>query len=168
MQCNKCFELDFGSSIGKFDPFDHGSRQLAAAGKRMIVMGVHGNDGEVRPAQIDLMIPGGGVGYYTEGCSAQLPNVDMGLQYGGILSRCQGCPGPGRCVPERRKSYDELSACVKSTCNASFGSPLLPHLHELKQGCDWFVDWFMLADTPRLRSREIECPQEILSHAVPL
>ena len=35
--CNRCFELDFGSSAGHFSPGDRGSRELAARGKRMIV-----------------------------------------------------------------------------------------------------------------------------------
>lgn len=29
-------------------------------------------------------------------------------------------------------------------------------------GCDWYINWFQMADNPDIRYQEIECPQEIL------
>ena len=161
--CNRCLELDFGASVGNYEVSDTGSKRLAAAGKRMIVQATN-IGADVAEAQFDLMIPGGGVGLFQMGCHAQWgldrrPEVDIGVQYGGMLSRCQGCEEPGTgCVPDRTRSHDEIRACVRGMCDATFS---LPELVELKDACHWFVDWFEIADNPTLRFREVGCPQQI-------
>ena len=159
--CNRCFELDFGSSAGHFSPGDRGSRELAARGKRMIVQATN-IGADVEETQFDLMIPGGGVGLFGTGCHSQWelasrPNVDIGLQYGGFLSRCQGCAEPGSgCVPDWRISHEELKTCVRSMCDEVFG---LSELQRLREACHWYVDWFEVADKPTFQYREVNCPR---------
>lgn len=165
-KCNHCYELDFSSSAGKLDSSDVGSRRLAAAGKRMIVQAVNVGEGLAR-GEFGLLIPGGGLGNAWKGCYAQWnlkqrPGLDIGLKFGGMLSRCQGCANPGTgCVPDRSKSHEALRACVKAMCNATFGAPEWPQTQPLKQGCDWFADWYELADHPTVRFREVHCPVAI-------
>ena len=36
-------------------------------------------------------------------------------------------------------------------------------LHPLQRGCDWFADWYELAENPTLRFREVHCPGDIAS-----
>jgi len=171
--CNRCFELDFGSSIGHLDPGNIGSRRLAKARKRMVVQSVtiwpddgHGPGGANSAEDFHLYIPGGGVQWQGNACNLQWElearQVDAGMEHGGMLSRCQGCPGDDSrgCVPDRTKSHEEVRACVKMMCNITFG---MPRLHNLKASCDWFADWFEIADIPRFRYREVGCPQAILA-----
>ena len=155
--CNTCFEIDFSSSAGYYAPGDEGSRRLR--GKRMIVQATNiGSD--VTAGQMDLMIPGGGVGLFN-GCAKQWGRggVDMGVKYGGFLSRCQGCSDPGDgCVP-RKESYETLRSCVADMCEAAFGENAA--YADLRASCLWFVDWYMLADNPSHRYRRVECPAAV-------
>ena len=169
--CNRCFEFDFAQSVGKYEEewggySDVGSMRLSRKRKRMIVQAV-AVDASFDDGQFGIFVPGGGVESQWRGCMVQWglqqrPTLDIGASYGGMLARCQGCADPGRgCVPDRRLNYDELKLCVKAMCNATFGAPQYSHLAPLRTSCEWFADWFELADYPTFRYREVGCPSAI-------
>lgn len=60
-------------------------------GKKMIVQVTNtGRDlGMSNPNHFDLAIPGGGVGYFQQGCAKQFDGAWMGNQYGGYTDRSQ-------------------------------------------------------------------------------
>ena len=137
-------------------PGDEGAKRLH--GKRMIVMATNVGD-DVAHGQFDLMIPGGGVGKFN-GCAAQWgKGVDLGIKYGGFLSKCQGCHDPGIGCKPSRQPYEDTRACVSSMCEAAFGGK--PHLADLKRSCDWFVSFYEIADNPTFSYRQVRCPEEI-------
>ncbi|KAF8864443.1 hypothetical protein BDZ45DRAFT_38270 [Acephala macrosclerotiorum] len=43
--------------------------------------------GDLGANHFDLAIPGGGVGYFPQGCASQFDGVWMGNQYGGYTNR---------------------------------------------------------------------------------
>ena len=155
--CNSCFELDFGESHGHYELDDVGSQRLR--GKRMIVQATNVGD-DVAPGQFDLMIPGGGVGLFN-GCVAQWgAGKDLGITYGGFLSKCQGCAQPGAGCKPRKQPYEETRRCVQAMCEQAFSEPKFA---DLKASCEWFVTWYQMADNPTFRFRSIECPAAIWS-----
>jgi hypothetical protein len=135
--CGRCYQVQFtGSSHG-----GDGSSTGPLNGKTMIVQvtnrGDLANDGHM-----DLLIPGGGVGSAdADGsvCKMQFGNVDLGAQYGGFRTSCNGDKN-----------------CVRNRCMTVFnGKP------DMLAGCLWYVDWFNAADNPNMIYKEISCPQEI-------
>ena len=171
--CNRCFELDFGSSVGYRQASDVGSRRLALAGKRMIVQAVNPT-GDAAEPNFNLMIPGGGTAGGgtaggSQGCDVQWLldrrlEVDIGNAFGGMLARCQGCEGDGAdCTPpDPPIPHEELRTCVRNMCEIAFVDSSMPNFEKLKAGCDWYVDWFEMADEPTVRFREVRCPAGIL------
>ena len=130
--CGRCFHLQF-TGTGH-----HGNNAGAVAlnGKHMIVQVI--NNGGVEQDQFDLLIPGGGVGALN-GCSRQWNTSDLGAQYGGFMTGCNGD-----------------TTCVRQKCQQVFaGKP------ELMAGCDWFLGWFSAADNPNVRVERIACPAAI-------
>jgi hypothetical protein len=112
----------------------------AIAGKQMIVQVI--NIGGIASDQFDLMIPGGGVGAMTAGCSAQWgSSVDLGTTYGGYATEC---------------SND--ATCIRNHCQAAFGSNAT-----LMAGCEWFLGWYSGADNPALIYKQVTCPTQITS-----
>ncbi|KAL8396370.1 hypothetical protein RB596_009853 [Gaeumannomyces avenae] len=77
--CCACYELTFTST--------------EIAGKKMIVQ-VTNTGGDLGENHFDLAMPGGGVGWYQDGCASQFPGTWMGNQYGGYNSRndCYNLP----------------------------------------------------------------------------
>ena len=145
--CGKCYELRF-TGEGRDGP-DAGSAKLAS--KRMIVQATNiGSD--VGSGQFDLLIPGGGVGLFN-GCSRQwnIPASALGEQYGGFLSSCKKKLGSNA-------SPDAYKDCVRSSCSSVFSQP---NRADMLRGCMWFVDWFEVADNPKLHYNEVACPQDI-------
>jgi hypothetical protein len=133
--CGTCFELQFtGGSNSGDNP-----GAAALKGQQMIVQVI--NIGGIAANQFDLLIPGGGVGAMSAGCTAQWGNVDLGVTYGGLLSECAG-----DCT------------CMKGKCSSVFGSISL-----LKAGCDWFTGWFNCADNPQLVYKQVSCPTQLTS-----
>ena len=128
--CGDCFLIEFtgGSSRGVAQP--------SIAGKRMIVQKV--NVGGIAGEQMDLLIPGGGVGDFN-GCSQQWGTGDLGAQYGGFSTSCNNDPN-----------------CILNMCQNAFG-----RFSELMAGCEWFVNWLHAADNPDMRFESISCPNEI-------
>jgi hypothetical protein len=152
--CGKCFQLDFDGG------FKHGTPKPAHAlvkGKTMIVIASNiGHD--VGGGQFDLMIPGGGLGAFREGCAKQW-KVDVnnenlvGKGNGGFTSKCQEKLG-WDADPEAIKS------CVRSMCDELFGKD--PSLRDLWEGCIWYVDWMHAVDNPTFTYKEVECPKALV------
>ncbi|ESK91621.1 beta- -endoglucanase [Moniliophthora roreri MCA 2997] len=72
--CCACYELTFTNG--------------PASGKKMIVQATN-TGGDLGNNHFDILIPGGGVGIFTQGCPAQFGSWNGGAQYGGVSSRDQ-------------------------------------------------------------------------------
>ncbi len=146
VSCGTCFHIQF---TGTAQNGGNGPGAAALAGKHMIVMAT--NIGGIQQGQFDLLIPGGGVGALN-GCAGQwgVDNSELGAQYGGFLSDC----GSG--------DLNAAKSCMRNKCESVFGSRGLTELYD---GCMWFVDWFQAADNPDFRYEQVDCPQELVSHA---
>jgi len=131
--CGGCYRIQF-TGEGQYSATDPGSK--AIKGKQMIVK-VSNTGGDVASNQFDLMIPGGGVGQFNA-CSKQWGSSDLGAQYGGFLTNCTG-------------DYAAKKACVKQACMK------IP-AGKARDGCNWFVDWFQIADDPKFTSQQTDCP----------
>jgi len=146
--CGRCYQLDFDGS-GHYNGQDPGS--VALLGKRMIVQAT--NIGfDVSGGQFDILTPGGGVGAF-DACSYQW-NVDtseLGATYGGFMTYCQEQVG---------QDHAKLKECVLGRCAAVFVGP---ELAELAAGCEWYVDWYEVADNPDLHYQEVTCPGAIVA-----
>ncbi len=146
--CGKCYQLDFkGTGFHSVD--DPGSKALK--GKTMIVQATNiGYD--VGHGQIDLMVPGGGVGAF-DACTKQwgASAEQMGVQYGGFLMACKQELG-------WNVGLDAYKSCVMQRCDNLFSKP---GMEDLLDGCRWFVDWFEAADNPTLEFKEVECPDAL-------
>lgn len=135
--CGKCFELTFTNS-------PHGGTSIT--GKKMVVM-ISNIGGDVGATQFDIMIPGGGVGIFNA-LSSQISsnggpgNPSLGQQYGGFRATC-----------------GNNATCIRNMCAAAFNTPALAHL---KAGCDWYVDWFNIADNPNVTYTQVNCPQALV------
>jgi hypothetical protein len=135
--CGRCYHLQF---TGTSHNGGMGSNTDKLNGKHMIVQVI--NNGGIAADQMDLLIPGGGVGALNA-CSNQWGSSDLGAQYGGFLAGCNGD-----------------HACVKQKCDTIFaGKP------DLQEGCDWFLNWFGGADNPNFTSERIACPAELTAQS---
>ncbi len=141
--CGKCFELTFT------DNGQGGTTGGNISGKKMVVM-ISNIGGDVGGDQLDLMIPGGGVGIYNaltkqiqQNGGPQSPQ--LGDQYGGFRS-----PNNGGC--------GNNATCVQNMCNAAFNSA---GLAKLKAGCQWFIDWFKIANNPQATKTVVDCPEAL-------
>ncbi|KAJ8088809.1 hypothetical protein PM082_014055 [Marasmius tenuissimus] len=72
--CCACYELTFTSG--------------PVSGKKMIVQATN-TGGDLGNNHFDILMPGGGVGAFTQGCPAQFGSWNGGAQYGGVSSRDQ-------------------------------------------------------------------------------
>ncbi|KAG8736581.1 hypothetical protein FRC10_009154 [Ceratobasidium sp. 414] len=89
--CCQCYQLTFTSG--------------PVAGKQMIVQATN-TGGDLGNNHFDLMIPGGGMGAFTQGCAAQYGNTSgWGAQYGGVSSKSQ---------------CSQLPAALQAGCNWRF------------------------------------------------
>ncbi len=130
--CGRCYHLQFnGSGHNGTNP-----GVTAINGKHMIVQVI--NNGGVAQDQFDLLIPGGGVGALNA-CDDQWGSVNLGAQYGGFRATC-----------------GSNATCIRDMCTAAFGSK-----PELMAGCDWFINWFAMADNPNFTYERIACPSAI-------
>lgn len=132
--CGGCFRIQF-TGTGHDNANDIGSKLLQ--GKQMIVK-VTNTGSDVAGNQFDLMIPGGGVGLFNA-CSRQWNTDDLGSQYGGFLATCT------------TGTHADKKECVRQKCtNIPAGTA--------RDGCNWFVDWFEIADNPNFTSEPTNCP----------
>jgi len=155
--CQKCFQLDFDGSNNNVQygaTPDAGSVSLA--GKHMIVMASN-TGGDVGTGQFDIMIPGGGLGAFKDGCGRQW-GVDVnntalvGEAYGGFRTSCMNSLG-------YQATLDQMKTCVRDKCNALFGTD--DKFAKLLRGCLWYVDWYNTADNPTFTYAEVDCPPEL-------
>ncbi len=132
--CGACFQLQFTGT-------SNGSATGAAAikGKQMIVQII--NIGNIAAGQFDLLIPGGGVGERTAGCTAQWGSVELGATYGGLLLSCDNDP-----------------TCMAGKCQSVFGN-----IPAMLAGCNWFTGWFSSADNPKVIYKQVSCPSQLTS-----
>ena len=142
--CGRCYQLQFTGS-------GHNNVNNSLNGKMMIVQVI--NNGGVAQDQFDLLIPGGGVGALNA-CGTQanqwgVSNSDLGAQYGGFLANCGG-------------DTNAKKSCVMAKCNQIFANK-----PELMAGCQWFVDWFGVADNPNVVYKEITCPNLLKQRGLP-
>lgn len=130
--CGRCYQVQFtGAGHNGSNP---GATSLVY--KTMVVQVI--NNGGVAADQMDLLIPGGGVGALNA-CSTQWGNVDLGAQYGGFYAACKND-----------------ATCTAQMCQTAFaGKP------ELLAGCSWFLGWFSGADNPSFIFKQIACPSAI-------
>jgi len=138
--CGKCFELTFRSNG------NDGVGSKSIVGKKMVVM-ISNIGGDVGHDQLDIMIPGGGVGQFN-GLSQQInqnggSSSNLGAQYGGFRATCGNNP-----------------SCITQMCDAAFGSSALSHL---KEGCYWYVDWFGITNNPAVDYQKIPCPSVLVN-----
>ncbi|EEB93859.1 hypothetical protein MPER_07434, partial [Moniliophthora perniciosa FA553] len=77
--CCACYELTFTDG--------------PVAGKKMVVQATN-TGGDLGGNHFDILIPGGGVGIFTQGCPAQFGSWNGGAQYGGVSSaaECSNLP----------------------------------------------------------------------------
>ncbi len=134
--CGGCYRIQF-TGEGHYSANDIGSKLIQ--GKQMIVK-VSNTGVDVAGDQMDLMIPGGGVGIYNA-CSNQWGTNDLGEQYGGFLSSCA----------KQHMTHSAKKDCVRQNCMK------LP-AGDARDGCLWFVDWFQIADNPKFTSEPTNCP----------
>jgi hypothetical protein len=149
--CGRCYQLDFDGT-GHYNAQDPGS--VALADKTMIVQAT--NIGfDVGGGQFDILTPGGGVGLF-DACSYQwnVPTPELGATYGGFMTYCQQQVGGN--------DHQKLKDCVLSRCAAVFDDP---GLAELAAGCEWYVNWYEVADNPNLRYQEVPCPAALVARS---
>ena len=147
--CGACFEATF-TGEGRHDKNDPGSKSLANKNKRMIVQSTNiGYD--VGPGgQFDLLVPGGGVGYF-DGCTQQFSNENLGERYGGFLASCKR---------EESNDHERIKDCVRDKCRFAFKNDKFSN-DILFEGCNWFVNWYDAADNPMIKFRSVECPKAL-------
>jgi hypothetical protein len=132
--CGRCYQIQFtGTNNTSGDKMG----TPALNGKTMIVQVI--NNGGVQATQFDLLIPGGGVGALNA-CSTQWgSSVDLGSQYGGWLSECNGS-----------------ASCVMQKCQSAFSDK-----PDLMDGCTWFLGWFGASNNPDFTYQKIACPSAL-------
>ena len=149
-QCGKCFELTFDGG------FQHGAAYAthrAIAGKVLTVM-TSNMGGDVGQGQFDILIPGGGLGQF-DSFSGQLgvSKDRLGANEGGFLADCE------RTLNWASGTLAQYQKCLRDKCNDVFSDPK----HALlKQGCNFYADWFMAANNPTMSYKEVACPQILI------
>jgi len=143
-ECGKCLLLTFdGTSHDATD-----ERTASLKGKQMVIM-VSNTGGDVGSGQFDIMIPGGGLGWFN-GCSNQLgiEESQLGERSGGLIATCQNS----------NQSAADIQKCVKEKCSVYNNYP------DLKAGCEFSAAWYAAADNPRFKFEELEtCPADLVS-----
>ena len=143
-KCGKCFALTFTGS-GKYESK---ANHQALAGKTLVVMASN-IGGDVEGNQFDIMIPGGGLGMFKNGCS-QMGWGNQGNEYGGLLADCENEVGYDGDLLNKRKE------CLSRKCNEVFKND-----EQAKEGCMFLATWMEAAGNPNFESKEVECPQAL-------
>jgi hypothetical protein len=110
------------------------------------------NIGNITANQFDVMIPLQGVGA-NNACSTQFgSSVNLGNTNGGVLSTCES----------QSQDYNTRKTCVQTACG---GLSSVANSTDLVAGCNWFVDWFGIADNPSINYKPVSCPSAITSRS---
>lgn len=150
-RCGKCYQIQFDGG------FQHGTAygtHTAIRGKTIIVMASNmGSD--VGNGQFDVLIPGGGLGQF-DSFSSQIgkSTSDLGQRYGGLLADCENQLGGGQ------GSLTQYQTCLRNKCNQVFNNA---NQKLLKDGCNFYADWFMAANNPTMLYKEVTCPQQLIN-----
>jgi len=149
-KCGQCYEIKFNGG------FQHGTAYAthkALNGKTLIVMASN-MGGDVNQGQFDVLIPGGGLGNY-DAFSPQIGvnTSALGAQRGGFLADCETT------LQWDRGTLEQYQTCLRNKCNQVFNKP--EHA-QLKEGCNFYADWFMAANNPTMTYKEITCPQYLI------
>jgi hypothetical protein len=149
-QCGKCFKITFDGG------FQHGKAYAThAAIKGKIITVMASNMGwDVAGGQFDMLIPGGGLGNF-DAFSPQLgvAEAKLGKRSGGLLSDCEDS------LRWDQGTLPQYQKCLRDKCNDVFKDPK----HALlKQGCNFYADWFMAANNPTMTYEEVTCPQILI------
>jgi len=147
--CGKCFRLTFKGTT------QHAANSNALnhiKGKIMVVK-ISNIGGDVGGNQLDLMIPGGGLGAFDgftmqTGVNGSVLKASAG--YGGFVTDCGG-------ADEGNGALSTLQTCVKNKCTSAFTNA------NLKAGCDLYADWAGAANNPQFDFVEVSCPSELNS-----
>jgi hypothetical protein len=150
--CGKCYELEFTGGFQHGTPY---ATHQAISGRRLIVMA--SNIGyDVAGGQFDVMIPGGGLGAFDSfseqiGHSSSLNAFpsSLGQRYGGFLADCENELRWGN------GTLAQYQTCLRNKCDAAFTGTAQA---QLREGCRFYADWFMAANNPQVRWREVACP----------
>ena len=105
---------------------------------------------DVSGGQFDILIPGGGEGYYTGKCTKVLGNFQT-TQYGGLLSDCENSVGWSLSDDDM---YTQRKQCLVNKCNSLFANK-----SKAKQGCLFLANFLEAAGNPTHTYYEVECPQ---------
>ncbi|KAJ8088880.1 hypothetical protein PM082_014126 [Marasmius tenuissimus] len=89
--CCACYELTFTSG--------------PSSGKTMIVQATN-TGGDLGGNQFDILIPGGGVGYFDKGCPLEFGSWNGGERYGGVANREQCSQLPASLVTGCQWRFD--------------------------------------------------------------
>jgi hypothetical protein len=144
--CGDCYQLTFtgqSNSTGN----DPGSKSLC--GKSLIVQVV--NIGGIQANQFDIMIPGGGVGANPNACPTEWGTSNIGDTNGGFLLTCQN---------QNAGNYSAEETCTKNFCSTVFSQS---DQAGFLAGCNWQVDWFAIANNPKMMYTKVSCPSAITS-----
>nr|AGS52960.1 hypothetical protein [uncultured bacterium contig00028] len=159
--CGKCFQLTFRGTSQHMSP---ASTLSHINGKSMIIK-VSNIGGDVDPStrQFDIMIPGGGTGWFdsfsyqlglttttvtTDGNSSSTNDQGvLGIRYGGLTTKCINQHGQGA-------SLATLQSCLNTACDNAFGS----RAPELVSGCKLYASWFGVANNPQFYFKQVTCP----------
>lgn len=74
----------------------------------------------------------------------------MGNNLGGLISSCQSKHGWDADITV-------LKECVRGKCDNLFGKD--PALHDLWEGCIWFIDLMHAVDNATFTYKEVPCPE---------
>ena len=145
--CGRCFALEF-DGYGKYESKKN---HQSLVGKKLIVMA--SNIGwDVTSGQFDILIPGGGEGYFTGKCQSTFGGNYLATeQYGGYLSDCENEVGWSLSDDEM---YTKRKECLVNKCNHYFNKSA-----HGKAGCLFLANFLEGAGNPTMNFYEVECPQ---------
>jgi uncharacterized repeat protein (TIGR02543 family) len=145
-QCGQCFELTF-TGTGRYG---NDSQHRAIQGKKMIVMAAN-IGGDVGGAQLDLLVPGGGLGQFNSFTrQTGISESSLGARYGGLLSNCE---------TENNYNASTYKSCLTQKCNSVFSSA--SHA-KLREGCLFYANWLEAAGNPNFTRTTVTCPQALV------
>ena len=107
---------------------------------------------DVTSGQFDILIPGGGEGYFTGKCQSTFGGNYLATeQYGGYLSDCENEVGWSLSDDEM---YTKRKECLVNKCNHYFNKSA-----HGKAGCLFLANFLEGAGNPTMNFYEVECPQ---------
>jgi len=144
-QCGTCWEITF-TGTGRYSTT---SQTRAIQGKKMTVMATN-IGGDVADTQLDLLIPGGGLGLFDSFTrQTGISTSALGARYGGLLEDC-----------ERENNYNASTykSCLTTKCNSVFSNA---NHARLREGCLFLANYLEAAGNPSFTRTQVSCPAEL-------